>query len=1301
MHRIVQFLIISILAMSGLASAALNVQITITASSGGSFVGGVWTPTASPSRINVYDLLNQLNAGNVTVNTNVAGAESGDITVSSTVALDLMNTTSARTLTLNALNNVVINAAILQSGEGSTNFVNLVFNADNDSNGAGAVSISSAVNSGGGAVSAVGAGFTQTATGTLTTAGGACSVTSTAGYSLGGMVNTLGGSVSVSSTGAGSVANYIGTSGGNLTVSAGGNLTVTAGADLDATGGANTGKVTVVSVGGLLDFAGRLTGGIAAGNHIVSGSTGVLFQGGSSVDVVQLDVDATGTGNIEIRNLSNITLTQSGTFDTQNGDILLVSGATFTSITAGISMVARGSAGDVTVSAAMTCGAGGINLQAGSEVNVASSGTLSSTAGGNITINGGSFTISGMIITAGSNFSATSSGGGIVGNDITTSGGNLTVTCGGNLTATPGSMMDATGGANTGVVNARSTGGLFDLQAPVAGGFGTQFLAGGTGLILRTSFNVYALDLDVTGAGDIDLRAGATLTVATSATMDTANGDVILNGTSNFGASGGASILTAHGAAGDVRVNAEMTVGIGGITLRADNDVVIGAIITGNEGPCTLRSDLDNNGVGVVATSTALSTAGGSLTISGATFSFGGFISTSGANFTLSTAGGGSFGNDITTSGGNITVTASGAISIAAGADLDVSGGAGTGALSLTSSAGQVTIGGYLRAPGGDVVIFGNTGVVFNGDIEAARNVDVDCVTGNIAINATASIVNSGSVMAFDAANSTITTAAGAIITPGTSSKLHMQARTGSNNLTVTMPLNAGTGGLELFSDNDVVINSPVSATGPITLRADSDADTSGVLYISAPVNGANQPVTLRGSGLAVLANVDSTTGEIHIEPGTTGSANIAAELLGPSRIINGTAIFTTGSITGNSLIVNTAATLAFDNTSRTISPSTFTQQNPLGETRIRLGGTSAGQFNRVISTGTFNAGGKLAVQLQPGFTPTSGMSFDVFDFSGFTGSFSSTSLPALGVNQVWDTSQIATTGTLRILTSASPPFAQTVFTTDFDGALPEAIEAGTAGLVGVQGFSGLGQQNNQFGGNFLRSPTANVVKLQLSGLPPHNAVNIGFLLAAIDSLDGEGTYPSGDYFRIKLDGVTIFRESLANALKSQIQSYVPAPGSELARHQDLGFSGPGSYYTDSAYNFALEPRMQGIPHSSSTLTLEFMIEGVGIQGFNDESWAIDNLTVVTTNDNAFLKPRLTNFKVTYPVGVTPRFTGLLHGASPLATATLQSSPDQDGWADLYTQPVNVNGSASFIDVPDPSADNSPRNFYRVMIVEP
>jgi hypothetical protein len=196
------------------------------------------------------------------------------------------------------------------------------------------------------------------------------------------------------------------------------------------------------------------------------------------------------------------------------------------------------------------------------------------------------------------------------------------------------------------------------------------------------------------------------------------------------------------------------------------------------------------------------------------------------------------------------------------------------------------------------------------------------------------------------------------------------------------------------------------------------------------------------------------------------------------------------------------------------------------------------------------------------------------------------------------------------------------VFQTDFDGALPAEISPGTATLTGVQGYAGLGPVGNQFGGNFLRSPTGNTVTLQLSGLPAHDTISLEFLFAAIDSLDGTGTFPAGDFFKIVFDGATLFSESFANALPSQIQSYIPPAGVELARHVDLGFSGPGSFFTDSAYNLGADPRFANFAHSAPTATIDFFIFGPGNQSLDDESWAMDNLRVsVTTRGAAVPEP--------------------------------------------------------------------------------
>lgn len=188
-----------------------------------------------------------------------------------------------------------------------------------------------------------------------------------------------------------------------------------------------------------------------------------------------------------------------------------------------------------------------------------------------------------------------------------------------------------------------------------------------------------------------------------------------------------------------------------------------------------------------------------------------------------------------------------------------------------------------------------------------------------------------------------------------------------------------------------------------------------------------------------------------------------------------------------------------------------------------------------------------------------------------------------------------------------------TVFSTDFDGSLPAEIAPGTAQLTGVQGYTGLGPTGNQFGGNFLRSATGNTVTLTLNNLPTHDRISLEFLFAAIDSLDGTGTFPAGDFFKIVFDGATLFSESFANATPSQIQSYVPPAGAELARHVNLGFSGPGSFYTDSAYNFGADPVFANFAHTGSSATIDFFIFGPGNQDINDESWAMDNLRVSVT----------------------------------------------------------------------------------------
>ena len=215
----------------------------------------------------------------------------------------------------------------------------------------------------------------------------------------------------------------------------------------------------------------------------------------------------------------------------------------------------------------------------------------------------------------------------------------------------------------------------------------------------------------------------------------------------------------------------------------------------------------------------------------------------------------------------------------------------------------------------------------------------------------------------------------------------------------------------------------------------------------------------------------------------------------------------------------------------------------------------------------------------------------------------------------------LAATFALSAMGSAVEASPIQVFYSDFNGTLPAEIAPGTATLTGVQGYAGYGPTGNQFSGNFLRSATGNTVTLYLTGLPTHDTISLEFLFAAIDSLDGTGTFPAGDFFKIVFDGATLFSESFANATPSQIQSYVPPAGVELARHVDLGFAGPGGYYTDSAYNLGADPRFANFAHTGSTATIDFFIFGVGNQTLDDESWAMDNLRVSVTTQATVPEP--------------------------------------------------------------------------------
>ena len=151
----------------------------------------------------------------------------------------------------------------------------------------------------------------------------------------------------------------------------------------------------------------------------------------------------------------------------------------------------------------------------------------------------------------------------------------------------------------------------------------------------------------------------------------------------------------------------------------------------------------------------------------------------------------------------------------------------------------------------------------------------------------------------------------------------------------------------------------------------------------------------------------------------------------------------------------------------------------------------------------------------------------------------------------------------------------------------------------------------NGFEGSFLRNLTsgnpADATTITINDLPPHDRLSIGFVLAIIDSWDGD--LAGGDSFSVTVDGEPVFSHTFNNSGPNGQQSYVPSQEIELARSVDLGFSsGPQSL--DSAYDLRKEPSLSNIPHSDDSVTIEIYASGANWEGGDDESWAIDNFEV-------------------------------------------------------------------------------------------
>lgn len=147
---------------------------------------------------------------------------------------------------------------------------------------------------------------------------------------------------------------------------------------------------------------------------------------------------------------------------------------------------------------------------------------------------------------------------------------------------------------------------------------------------------------------------------------------------------------------------------------------------------------------------------------------------------------------------------------------------------------------------------------------------------------------------------------------------------------------------------------------------------------------------------------------------------------------------------------------------------------------------------------------------------------------------------------------------------------------------------------------------------------------LNLAALAPSTTVTVSFDLYSILSPDGDGQSGGGgaDFFRVNLNGASIFNETIANAVRAT-QSYGGA-GSAAGTGRDTSLDNALGYTfnqngvliaNDTTYHIVLT----ATGAFTGPLTLAFI--GNSTQEATDEFFGIDNLVVSTNATTAVPGP--------------------------------------------------------------------------------
>jgi len=233
------------------------------------------------------------------------------------------------------------------------------------------------------------------------------------------------------------------------------------------------------------------------------------------------------------------------------------------------------------------------------------------------------------------------------------------------------------------------------------------------------------------------------------------------------------------------------------------------------------------------------------------------------------------------------------------------------------------------------------------------------------------------------------------------------------------------------FMQGSSTFNNRANATFEVSF--DHEIATSG----ASVFNNAGIFTKSGGTGATTVKTAFNNTGTVNANSGALVFSGPFTQTAG-AFVLNGGTVTTTGGVldiaggllggTGTiigGVTLRTGATLSPGHSAGLLSIVGNLVLNSGSQAIFELGGLGEGSgYDHVEASGTITLGGNLVVRVIDGFALESGAIFNLFDAASQSGSFASLDLPPLVAGLSWDTTELASTGLLRITGTADPLLA-------------------------------------------------------------------------------------------------------------------------------------------------------------------------------------------------------------------------------------------------------------------------------------